>query len=139
MLERLSRLPLALFAIDEAHCVSQWGHDSARNTARWPACRAFPGVPRIALTATADPRTRADILRARNARTRRYSSPASIAPNLAIAAAPKVGETAQLMEVLARHPGRVRHRLLRLAREDRADRAEAARQGHAGGRVPRRA
>ena len=64
-LERLSRLRLALFAIDEAHCVSQWGHEF-RPEYRGLACLAdqFPGVPRVALTATADPRTRDDILRA---------------------------------------------------------------------------
>jgi ATP-dependent DNA helicase RecQ len=65
-LERLSRLELALFAIDEAHCVSANGAtNSARNIAssKLPA-RFFPGVPRVALTATADPRTRDDILAA---------------------------------------------------------------------------
>ena len=65
MLERLSRRRLALIAIDEAHCVSQWGHEF-RPEYRALAClpERFPGVPRIALTATADPRTRADILAA---------------------------------------------------------------------------
>ena len=63
-LDLLEQAPLALFAIDEAHCVSQWGHDF-RPDYRQLAVLAerFPAVPRIALTATADEATRADILR----------------------------------------------------------------------------
>ena len=58
----LRRIPLALFAIDEAHCVSQWGHDF-RPEYRGLAvlAEAFPHVPRLALTATADALTRQDI------------------------------------------------------------------------------
>jgi len=62
MLNRLSRVPLALIAIDEAHCVSQWGHDfrpDYRMLGR--LADIFPDVPRLAVTATADARTREDI------------------------------------------------------------------------------
>ncbi len=105
-LDRLLRIPLALFAIDEAHCVSQWGHEFR------PEYRAlagladrFPGIPRIALTATADRRTRPDIL----AGLRMEDAATFVAsfhrPNLHIAARPKDGETAQLQTFLARHKG----------------------------------
>jgi ATP-dependent DNA helicase RecQ len=63
MLDLLERSRVALFAIDEAHCVSQWGHDFRREYQQLTILHEqFPNVPRIALTATADQRTREEIV-----------------------------------------------------------------------------
>ncbi|MDF4951866.1 RecQ family ATP-dependent DNA helicase, partial [Vibrio parahaemolyticus] len=62
-IERLENLPLSMIAVDEAHCISQWGHDFRPEYAALGQLKQqFPQVPIMALTATADDATRSDIL-----------------------------------------------------------------------------
>jgi ATP-dependent DNA helicase RecQ len=63
ILDWLGQCSLSLFAIDEAHCVSQWGHDSRSDYLQLSVLQQyFPHIPRIALTTTADAKTREEII-----------------------------------------------------------------------------
>ncbi|HEY3797446.1 MAG TPA: DNA helicase RecQ [Caulobacteraceae bacterium] len=91
-LRRLRAQPLSLIAIDEAHCVSQWGHDFRPDyRALGRLADLFPGTPRLALTATADARTRADIREQLRLEDAREFVASFARPELALAAEHKSG------------------------------------------------
>jgi ATP-dependent DNA helicase RecQ len=103
----LDRGPIALFAIDEAHCVSQWGHDFRPDYLELSALHErWPAVPRIALTATATQATRDEIVdRLSLAGARQFVSSFD-RPNICYRIVPKAEPRRQLLELLrAEHPG----------------------------------
>ena len=106
-LELLSRTRLALFAIDEAHCVSQWGHDFRPEYLQLSALDdRFPDIPRIALTATADGPTRREILDRLRLRDATLFVSGFDRPNIRYSVVPKNNARAQLRRFLdTRHRG----------------------------------
>jgi ATP-dependent DNA helicase RecQ len=105
-LKLLEQSPLALFAIDEAHCVSQWGHDFRPEYQQLDVLAdRFAQVPRIALTATADSATREEIrLRLKLDRARPFVASFD-RPNLKLCVQPKERPLDQLLGFLDRHRG----------------------------------
>ena len=108
MLDRLARTPLALVAIDEAHCVSQWGHDfrpEYRMLGR--LAELFPDTPRLAVTATADARTREDIRAELRLEGCREFVASFARPELALSAERKRGAGhKRVLELVAERPNR---------------------------------
>jgi len=106
MLELLAASELALFAIDEAHCVSQWGHDFRSDYLRLTLLHEhFPSVPRIALTATADARTRAEIISRLDLGEARQFIAGFDRPNICYRIAPRHNPKTQLLKFLqSEHP-----------------------------------
>ena len=106
VLDRLDGVRLSLIAIDEAHCLSQWGHDFRPSYRRLDAVVArFAGVPRMALTATADEPTRAEILSHLAIDERDAFIAGFDRPNIRYAIEEKDNPRAQLKEFLKRHQG----------------------------------
>ncbi len=100
-LDLLQRCKLALFAIDEAHCVSQWGHDfRADYLSLSLLCERFPNIPRIALTATADMRTRQEIIERLSLSDAKAFISGFDRPNIRYAIANKTNARKQLLEFL---------------------------------------
>ena len=128
VLERLGSMPLALFAIDEAHCVSQWGHDFRPEYRQLDQlAKRFPQVPRLALTATADPRTQLDIRERLQLQQGEVFLASFDRPNIRYTLRHKQGGHAQLLQFLAEHRGesgivyaRSRNRVDRVAAELKA-------------------
>jgi ATP-dependent DNA helicase RecQ len=104
--ELLGQAPLALFAVDEAHCVSEWGHDFRPDYRQLrPLLDAFPRVPRLALTATADERTRADILTQLGIPADGLVISGFDRPNIRYAIRHRENAARQLTQLLAEQPG----------------------------------
>jgi ATP-dependent DNA helicase RecQ len=98
----LSRTELALFAVDEAHCISQWGHDFRPEYQQLRILKErFPGVPLLALTATADGPTRRDIIAQLNLAEARVFAAGYDRPNLFYRVVEKRNPLDQLWEFLA--------------------------------------
>ncbi len=105
-LELLKRAKVTMLAIDEAHCISQWGHDFRPEYAELGKVQAaLGGVQTVAFTATADAATRADILQ------KLFSRPPAVfvhgfdRPNLRLAMQAKIGSRNQVTDFIAAHPG----------------------------------
>ncbi|MCP1373669.1 DNA helicase RecQ [Dyella lutea] len=106
LLGLLERTEVALFAIDEAHCVSQWGHDFRPEYRELAVLHErFPQVPRIALTATADPRTREEIVERLALQEARPFVSSFDRPNIGYRVSLKHNPRTQLMQFLDGHRG----------------------------------
>jgi ATP-dependent DNA helicase RecQ len=102
----LKSAELSLIAIDEAHCVSQWGHDfRPEYLALGELAQAFPGVPRMALTATATPATRGEIVERLALNNARIFVAGFDRPNIRYAVQSRADPKSQLKQFLGNHRG----------------------------------
>jgi ATP-dependent DNA helicase RecQ len=105
-LDLIARTPVALFAIDEAHCVSQWGHDFRPEYRQLTILHErFPAIPRIALTATADAPTRREIVERLALESAREFVASFDRPNICYRVAEKDDARRQLKDFLVAHEG----------------------------------
>lgn len=104
-LDYLQSLNVKLFAIDEAHCVSSWGHDFRPEYAKLNILKKlFPAIPIIALTATADKSVRSDIATLLGLNEPKFFVGSFDRPNLSIAVEPAQNRIKRVLEIINRHP-----------------------------------
>jgi ATP-dependent DNA helicase RecQ len=105
-LDRLRGARPVFFAVDEAHCISQWGHDFRPEYRQLRVLRqAFPGVAVHAYTATATPRVRVDIAAELSLRDPAVLVGSFDRPNLVYRVVPRTDRLGQVLAAVARHPG----------------------------------
>jgi ATP-dependent DNA helicase RecQ len=106
-MQLLQRAQISLFAIDEAHCVSQWGHDFRSDyLGLGVLAERFPDVPRIALTATATPATHAELTERLHLQGAEHFVASFDRPNITYRIEPKASARSQLLSfITTEHPG----------------------------------
>lgn len=101
----LKRLKINLFAVDEAHCISAWGHDFRPEYTQLKFLKnQFPGVPMMALTATADKLTRKDILTQLDLKEPEIFISSFDRPNISLTIRPGQKRIEQIIDFLKKHP-----------------------------------